>query len=164
MLVEDKTSALPIFFKNRLMWLGFSIPALIHIISGNLKHRPLLFGMIGSILVATIISYLSILTIGYRHGAANLGGDFIWPGRMAFFRLTSMLVHPRSPNASAVFSMITGGVFMCVFSFMHQRFFWWPFHPFGYAMAPTWPMIQLWFQTMLGWLFKTLAQSNFCVT
>jgi len=125
--------------------------------SGNLKHRPLLFGMIGSILVATIISYLSILTIGYRHGSANLGGDFIWPGRMAFFRLTSMLVHPRSPNASAVFSMITGGVFMCVFSFMHQRFFWWPFHPLGYAMAPTWPMIQLWFPTMLGWLFKTLT-------
>ena len=46
---------------------------------------------------------------------------------------------------------------MCVFSFMHQRFFWWPFHPLGYAMAPTWPMIQLWFPTMLGWLFKTLT-------
>jgi len=36
------------------------------------------------------------------------------------------------------------------------RFTGWPLHPIGYAMGPSWPMIQLWFSIMVGWLMKWL--------
>ena len=41
-------------------------------------------------------------------------------------------------------------------SIMRQRFLWWPFHPLGYAMGPSWPMIQLWFSILIGWAAKSV--------
>ena len=41
-------------------------------------------------------------------------------------------------------------------SIARLRFAWWPFHPLGYAMGPSWPMIQLWFSILVGWLMKTI--------
>jgi len=49
-----------------------------------------------------------------------------------------------------------GAVVTLLLSYMRVRFSWWPFHPLGYAMGPSWPMIQLWFSILVGWLTKVL--------
>jgi hypothetical protein len=49
-----------------------------------------------------------------------------------------------------------GAVFMIFLTFMRARFFWWPFHPIGYAMGCSWPMIQLWFSILIGWVLKSI--------
>jgi hypothetical protein len=77
-----------------------------------------------SIVVAMVISYISVLLIGYRYGGANLSRWFFVGGPQL--------------------------------TFMRARLFWWPFHPIGYAMGCSWPMIQLWFSILIGWFLKSI--------
>src|SRR5690606_31460299 len=42
-------------------------------------------------------------------------------------------------------------------SILRLRYAWWPLHPIGYLFMMTWPMAQLWFSIMLGWLVRTVA-------
>jgi hypothetical protein len=125
---------------------------------GKLRRRSLLKVMVGSILVSIGVSYVSILVIAYKYGAVNLGGVLIWPGRLAYDRLQiPLLITPESPNQMGVFYLAIGAGTILFLGFMRQRFLWWPFHPLGYAMGATWPMVRLWFVSFLGWFFKWLT-------
>ena len=39
---------------------------------------------------------------------------------------------------------------------MRALYAWWPLHPLGYTMGPSWPMIQLWFSVFIGWALKSV--------
>lgn len=123
--------------------------------SSAVKRRHLL-GPVGlSIIVAMVVSYVSVLTICYRYGGNNLSRWFcIGAPQLPFRRLTAMLVNPQEPDMYSVTFMLIGGAVMLIFTLMRQRFLWWPFHPIGYAMGPSWPMIQLWFSILIGFLCK----------
>ena len=110
-----------------------------------------------SITVTMAVSYITILIIGYKYGGANLSRWFFVGGpQVPFRRLSDMLFHPRGPSGVWLSFMGIGAVFMIFLTIMRARFFWWPFHPIGYAMGCSWPMIQLWFSIFLGWLFKSI--------
>jgi hypothetical protein len=123
-------------------------------------HRPARRARLGiaislSIIVAMVVSYVSVLLIGYRYGGANLSQWFFVGGpQVPFRRLSDMLFHPRGPSGVWLSFMAIGVLFMVLLTFMRAQFFWWPFHPIGYAMGCSWPMIQLWFSILLGWLLK----------
>ena len=103
------------------------------------------------------LSYISILLIGYRHGGANLHRWFFaGEPQYPFSRLSDMLLHPQSRNGVWLSFMALGSAFTILLTFMRARFFWWPFHPIGYAMGPSWPMVQLWFSIFLGCLSKSI--------
>lgn len=40
---------------------------------------------------------------------------------------------------------------------MRAAFFWWPFHPLGYALAGSWTTIVFWFPCLVAWVFKALS-------
>jgi hypothetical protein len=108
-----------------------------------------------SIIVTMVLSYISILIIGYRYGGANLSQWFFVGGpQVPFRRLSDMLFHPRSPDITWLSFMVLGAVFMIFLTIMRAQVFWWPFHPLGYAMGPSWPMIQIWFSILIGWFLK----------
>ncbi|MFC1716216.1 DUF6785 family protein [Candidatus Poribacteria bacterium] len=110
-----------------------------------------------SIIVTMAISYITVLIIGYRYGGANLSQWFFVGGpQVPFRRLSDMLFHPRSPSGVWLGFMGIGAVFMIFLTIMRAQFFWWPFHPIGYAMGCSWPMIQLWCSILLGWFFKSI--------
>ena len=112
-----------------------------------------------SIIVAMVVSYISIILIGYKYGGANLSRWFFVGGpQVPFRRLSDMIFHPRSPSSVWLSFMALGAVFIIVVTIMRARFFWWPFHPIGYAMGCSWPMIQLWFSIEL-FLFKISINS-----
>jgi len=130
-------------------------------ILGNAKHpvrrARLGIAVILSIIVAMVVSYVTILVIGYRYGGANLSRWFFVGGpQVPFRRLSDMLFHPRSPSGVWLAFMALGAVFMVFLTLMRSRLFWFPFHPIGYAMGCSWPMIQLWFSIFLGWFFKSI--------
>ena len=128
-----KLSDQPVFNKRRLSWTMFL-----------------------SIGVAMVVSYASVLWIGYRHGGANLSQWFcVGAPQLPFRRLSTMLVNPQEPNMGHVLTMVVGAIVMMGLSLLRQQFLWWPLHPLGYAMGPSWPMIQLWFSILLGWLAKS---------
>jgi hypothetical protein len=39
---------------------------------------------------------------------------------------------------------------------MRMRFWWWPFHPLGYAMSTSWGIIVFWFPILVAWVLKTI--------
>jgi len=110
-----------------------------------------------SIIVAMGVSYVAILIIGYRYGGANLSQWFFVGGpQVPFRRLSDMLFHPQSSSGVWLAFMGMGAVLMMFLTIMRAQFFWWPFHPIGYAMGCSWPMIQLWFSILLGWFLKSI--------
>jgi hypothetical protein len=52
--------------------------------------------------------------------------------------------------------MGVGYIFTIFLMLLRTRFIWWPFHPLGYALAPTWGMYNLWscifIATMAKWI------------
>ena len=40
---------------------------------------------------------------------------------------------------------------------MRSAFFWWPFHPLGYALAGSWTTVVFWFPCFIAWLCKSLS-------
>jgi hypothetical protein len=103
------------------------------------------------------VSYISTILIGYKYGGANLSQWFFVGGpQLPFVRLSDMLFHPQSASGVWLSFMGIGAVFMIFLTFMRARFFWWTFHPIGYAMGCSWPMIQLWFSILIGWVLKSI--------
>ena len=109
-----------------------------------------------SIVISMVVSYGAILIIGYKYGGANLSQWFFVGGpQVPFRRLSDMLFHPQTPSATWLSFMGIGFVFMIFITLMRAQFFWWQFHPIGYAMGCSWPMIQLWFSIFIGWSLKS---------
>ena len=110
-----------------------------------------------SVIISMVVSYISTILIGYKYGGANLSQWFFVGGpQLPFVRLSDMLFHPQSASGVWLSFMGIGAVFMIFLTFMRARFFWWPFHPIGYAMGCSWPMIQLWFSIFIGWVLKSI--------
>jgi len=121
----------------------------------NLKRRHLLPSVGLSIIIAMIVSYASVLIICYKFGGNNLSRWFCSGApQLPFRRLSAMLFHPQEPDAYSITHMLIGGSVVLLLTIMRQRFVWWQFHPIGYAMGPSWPMIQLWFSILAGFLCK----------
>ena len=37
---------------------------------------------------------------------------------------------------------------------MRTLFWWWPFHPLGYALSASWTLIVFWFPVLVAWAIK----------
>jgi len=121
------------------------------------NRRRLSLSILLSTLVAMGVSYVSVMWICYRYGGINLSRWFcVGAPQLPFRRLSAMLINPEEPNGAYVAYMGIGAAVMLGLSIMRQRFLWWPFHPLGYAMGPSWPMIQLWFSILIGWAAKSV--------
>ncbi len=54
-------------------------------------------------------------------------------------------------------TFFAAGVIVTLFlSYMRAAFFWWPFHPLGYALSISWTMSVFWFSCFVAWLIKGL--------
>jgi hypothetical protein len=61
---------------------------------------------------------------------------------------------PFDPSAGIWFAVgAAGTTFLYI---MRTRFWWWPFHPLGYAMGAAWPGMVYWSAFMTGWAAKAL--------
>jgi hypothetical protein len=125
----------------------------------RINKRKLLPALVAAILVAVASSSWSLLTLVCHRGAVKMmtgsGGWFLSasPQQQLTFAL-SYINDPRAPTPFTWICLIIGvGVTLFLY-FMRARFTWWFLHPIGYAMGPSWPMIQLWFSILVGWLCK----------
>ncbi len=125
----------------------------------RLPLRGLSVAMGLSVIVSFIASSWSFLTLVYRRGANTMmqgaGGWFlrVSPQQVLDFTVAYM-EQPRPPTPLSRGCFALGFIVALALYRLRQLFGWFPLHPVGYAMGPSWPMIQLWFSTMLGWLLK----------
>jgi len=127
--------------------------------SMQIKRRQVTLAMVVSVALAVFVSYVSVLVFMYRHGGINLENWFTqgYPGWVTSGRISDMINNPRKPSGMDVFSMIMGGVGMIFLLWMRRLFLWWPFHPLGYIMGISWPVLQLWFSIFVAWLVKVFV-------
>jgi hypothetical protein len=120
-------------------------------------RRPRLMGaMAASVVVAVAVSYWSYMRLVYAHGALTLNTWFTtyYTKNLYCSWTANLLINGEPRSLPALGTMLIGGGTMGFIQFMHRTFLWWPFHPIGYLMGATWPMVNFWFPILLGWTAK----------
>jgi len=125
-------------------------------------RREVTFGrIIGVYALALTISLLATywanLHITYAAGAASKATGFkSWAGGETFGVLQSWLTAGVRPASTRLHFMLFGLVFAVFLSMMRSRFYWWPLHPAGYALAFSYAMDYFWMPMFIAWLCKSL--------
>jgi hypothetical protein len=123
--------------------------------SSRLNRRALLPPVMTACVVAMVIACGTTLLIGRANGAATVSGWFgVGAPQLPYNRLATQLVNGVPPDAYSVLWMGVGTGLTVLITALRGRFLGFPIHSIGYAMGPSWPMIQLWFSTLLGWAAK----------
>ena len=121
----------------------------------KISNSGLLLAMLIATVVSLLATYWANLDITYRNGAiAKAGGFKSWLGWESFNRLQRWLYNPSGPNVAGISFMGVGALLTLFMMFMRMRFFWWPFHPAGYALAISFAMDYFWFAFFVSWLIK----------
>ena len=107
-----------------------------------------------TIIISIFFASVTFIFMGYRYRVPNLGHFYGWSTTLEFFRLQNIFAMPVEPSIKGVVNLSFGAAFVIFLSLVRQRFWWWSFHPLGFVMGDTYPMILLWFSTLIGWLPK----------
>lgn len=119
------------------------------------RRRNMWACLVCSILVAVATSYLVQLGIIYRTGGLQLNHWFLHDNpEMHMIEASNILRGGVSPNPSGPAWFGMGAITTLFLYWMRIRFWWWPFHPMGYAMGAAWPAIVYWFAFLIGWISK----------
>ena len=118
-------------------------------------HIAFLVGI--PIVVATVLPLQ--LWIIYRHGGVTLNNWFLLSNPQLYFQQSASILSAGSHtyDIRAPIFFIIGGFFAFFLYIMRTRYWWWPFHPLGYAMGATWPVIVYWFPLLIGWFIKVFV-------
>ena len=124
--------------------------------AARLSPRRLMPALAVAVLVSIASSYYAALSTCYKHGAVTLSSWFCLASpTQPFTTLISWIDAPKAANPTSIVFVVIGVLVTIGLSVARVRIPWWPFHPLGYAMGPSWPLIQLWFSVFVGWLMKT---------
>jgi len=123
----------------------------------GLRGRRLLFGMILAIVLSTVSALWVTMRQAYLEGGLTLNSWFFNGGPTSIWRWTTdRMTNPTGPNWAGTTITAAGAAAYFLFTFMRQRFSWWPFHPVALCIAPVWIMDQLWFMAFVAWVLKLL--------
>jgi len=124
----------------------------------GVSRRQVACAVAVSTVLGVIASWCIALTI-WHHFGAEVGTDK-WrtgQGRVPFDSLVTLLRNPSGPDTAGLHGLVVGFVVMAGLMICRTQLAWWPFHPFGYAIANTATMDSTWMPFFLAWLFKVCA-------
>ena len=125
---------------------------------GHFNIRRLVIAIIVAAFVGGLSCFIIALQFGYSIGSdVRFGGPAKWFARGGFNRLAWWLSYPRNTDFLGLGVTVFGFIFSLALMAMRMRFFWWPFHPIGYAIAYSWDMNLLWFPILLSFAAKTIV-------
>jgi hypothetical protein len=122
----------------------------------KLRKSSLGLGLALAIPFACVAAYAIHLRLAYGQGALSLNGWFAQAN--PFIHLNeaqTILASPPTFDARAPAFFTVGLLFTFFLYFMRSRFWWWPFHPLGYAIGASWPAMVYWLPMFVGWLVKS---------
>ncbi len=125
----------------------------------NAKRSKMAIGAMVSVFVAAFAAVVIQIYIAYTKGGLNLNTWFYANDNNStlYFREAGNILQGYSPfdyRAPVFFGI--GSIFTLFLYSMRARFWWWPFHPLGYAMGCAWPAVVYWFSFFVGWALKSL--------
>jgi len=117
----------------------------------QMNNKRLLWGLIIAAGVGCLTSAWAYLDSAYRYGGKT---GYAW---RAFSRLENWLTTPSSANYPATIAIAVGFTTVLFLFFMRMRFFWWAFHPAGFAVSSSWSMNLFWSSIFVSWLIKLIV-------
>ena len=122
----------------------------------QLRRRGLLIVFAIAIIIALVCSATIHLWLPYRHGA-NYMYSYVYRGNPLWaFQDHAPAIEGLGARVGWTETTFFGlGIVFTVFlTIMRALYWWWPFHPLGYALSASWTMIVFWFPVLLAWLVK----------
>ena len=114
----------------------------------GMDSRKLFWAIIVAGAVGFYASAWGYLDAAYRYGGKT---GYAW---RAFSRLESWLTAPQPANLPATAAIAVGFGSAVGLYLMRMRFFWFPFHPAGFAVSNSWSINLFWFSIFVSWLIK----------
>jgi len=122
--------------------------------SGVRRRKLLFLAMVIGLVIGLVGSCMMVLHLGYKYGGNNLHGEVHGAGN-AFASFTcNLILNPSKNNGLRWLFTGVGALVMGFLMVMRHRFLWWPFHPIGFAVGNTLPMIHTWFSVFIAWMIK----------
>ena len=121
------------------------------------RRRSYAIGIGLAVLVAIVAASVIHLSITYRIGGLSLNDWFLRDNPTLYFGEAASIINEHKgvdPMAGLWFSV--GMIGTLALYVMRSRFWWWPFHPLGYAMGAAWPSVIYWNAFLTGWACKAL--------
>lgn len=123
----------------------------------NVRRRAFLpvFGI--AIIAALVVAGAIQIWLPYTKGGVTLY-PWIYYGsnQLGFLEYQAHMqwAAPRSWQGPVFFTV---GLIVTMFlAYMRAIFYWWPFHPLGYALSISWTMTVFWFSCFIAWTLKTV--------
>ena len=127
----------------------------------RLRRRSLTLAIVAAVVCAIVIAVPLQLVLAYKLGALNMDGWMMQGSPLVQFRVNAAILQNNSGAAASSWQIPTFfGVGVVVTAFlllMRSRFFWWPLHPLGYALAGSQSTIEFWFPCLLAWALKAVT-------
>jgi len=121
----------------------------------DIRSNRLVLAMLVAVIIGAIASFWEMLHLFYKYGGSSrIHGYSLGLASESYRRLQNWLEHPTGTDAAISQQLGFGFGLTVLMMAMRRRFFWWPFHPVGYAVAGSWTMSWMWFSVLLSWIIK----------
>jgi len=145
------------------IWQGESRTSPMVAASNGLKLAELIPGpktrLFWGLMVALLCSLLGAaymtLKLAYTYGAINLS-LINWAGAHGWPKISSTIQNMPDANMRGWLFRGIGGLVEGLLIWAQHRWFWWPFHPVGFAIAVGWLTSQIWFSALIAWILKAV--------
>lgn len=116
--------------------------------------RAFTWCLLAAVPVAALSTFWAYTHLAYKLGAAAKFWSGYGYGGEAFTRLETWITSPEGPDLQAVTAMGSGFAVAAFLMLMRAQFFWWPFHPVGYAISGSWSINLVWTPILIAWIVK----------
>lgn len=118
--------------------------------------KGFVFAMTLAVVWGSLSAFWALIDRGYRLGMEVRAA---WPsltafGREPYDRLQNWLITLSTTDYQQSIFTIIGFLSTIFLMAMRMKFFWWPFHPAGFAITTSWGMNVIWSCLFVSWLSK----------
>ena len=121
----------------------------------GMKQRSLLLPLALAVVVSFIAGSYFFLKFNYSLGGLHL---YSYPNTdnpaWMYSRATGQINGESPADATAYGGFGLGIVVTLILAWLRTQFAWFPLNPLGYAIAPSWSMLVLWFSFLVAWVIK----------
>ena len=115
----------------------------------------LFWGLMLALLCSLLGAAYMTLKLAYTFGAINLS-LINWAGAHGWPKISSTIQNMPDANMRGWLFRGIGGLVEGLLIWAQHRWFWWPFHPVGFAIAVGWLTSQIWFSALIAWILKAV--------
>jgi hypothetical protein len=120
------------------------------------SNKGLIFAMMFAVAWGSLSAFWALIDQGYRIGMEVRAP---WPsltafGREPYDRLQNWLLTLTTTDYQQSIFTIIGFFSTILLMVLRMKFFWWPFHPAGFAITTSWGMNIIWSCLFVSWLIK----------